>query len=364
MQKYLSQYLEKYAEPEICLTKQVNKTYKHIINIPCFNEPDFDLLQYDQESFSECLLVLIINETKSAGIEGKNNNQKLLCEINRLKPILKFIDLFIINKTQSSHLPEKQGVGLARKIAADFSLKLYSENKIIYPWLYCLDADVIIPINYLTAIEQYNSQKNIAGFVFNFEHVSKSIDLLNAVKKYESKLNSYVNGLKLAGSEYAFHTIGSTMVINLDCYAKARGFPKRLAGEDFYMLNKLAKLGKIISLEQPKLKLSARTSDRVAFGTGLAIDSILSGQPCEPYPDVVFDLLKTWLTGLGSIANNNFIGWEQYSDELSLYSDLINLDSVINKLNQQNLGLDRRKQYLTHWFDGFKTMKFINYFSI
>ena len=154
------------------------------------------------------------------------------------------------------------------------------------------------------------------------------------------------------------------MVVNLDCYAKARGFPKRLAGEDFYMLNKLAKLGKVISLEQPKLKLSARTSDRVAFGTGLAIQNIISGQPCEQYPDAVFDLLKTWLTGLTSKAKNNFIGWAKYSDKLNLYADLIRLDSVINKLNQQNLSLEQREQYLVHWFDGFKTMKFINYFSI
>ena len=48
--------------------------------------------------------------------------------------------------------------------------------------------------------------------------------------------------MKYARSPYAFHTIGSTMAVSANHYAKVRGFPKREAGEDFYLLNKLAKV--------------------------------------------------------------------------------------------------------------------------
>lgn len=367
MKKYLRQYLDKYAELEISLSRQINKVYRYIINIPCYDEPDFDLLQFDKAQFSQSLLIIIINENFNSSTEVKFNNQKLLFRLSRLK--LKHIDIFIINKTQENQLPLKQGVGLARKIAADLSLKLYAENKVLTPWLYCLDADVTVPNNYLNAIENFlpvkiESKNTISGFVYNFKHVSKSKNLLTAARLYENKLNSYVNGLKYAGSHYAFHTIGSTMVINLDYYAKVRGFPKRLAGEDFYLLNKLAKLGNIISLDKPILKLSSRESNRTAFGTGLAIKKIILEQYCcETYPEKSFELLRIWLLGLAQTAEYKFSSWEGFKEELNDYADLINLEDCLNKLSQQNLSVYQRKLYLTHWFDGFKTMKFINYFS-
>ena len=63
-------------------------------------------------------------------------------------------------------------------------------------------------------------------------------------------LRYYVAGMKYARSHLThFHTIGSTMAVRASYYAKVRGFPKREAGEDFYLLNKLAKVGTVLELE-------------------------------------------------------------------------------------------------------------------
>ena len=75
---------------------------------------------------------------------------------------------------------------------------------------------------------------------------------------YEYSLRYYVAGLTYAQSPYAFHTIGSTMAVNAEHYASVRGFPRREAGEDFYLLNKLAKVGSVHTLEEN----NAMRSDR------------------------------------------------------------------------------------------------------
>ena len=58
----------------------------------------------------------------------------------------------------------------------------------------------------------------------------------------------FQRGLAWARSPYAFHTVGSTMVVHALCYAQVRGVPRRRAGEDFYLLGKLSKLRPLVRL--------------------------------------------------------------------------------------------------------------------
>ena len=67
-------------------------------------------------------------------------------------------------------------------------------------------------------------------------------DETKAIICYEIFLRYYVLGLKFAKSDYAFHTIGSTMLCTPDAYVKVEGMNKRKAAEDFYFLEKLAKI--------------------------------------------------------------------------------------------------------------------------
>ena len=114
--------------------------------------------------------------------------------------------------------------------------------------------------------------------------------------------------MKYARSPYAFHTIGSTMAVNAFHYAKVRGFPRRQAGEDFYLLNKLAKVGAIRQLSEEteceSIDIAARLSDRVPFGTGAATGKIMELEdPAREYlfyHPAVFGLLRGWLGSLGT----------------------------------------------------------------
>ena len=64
-------------------------------------------------------------------------------------------------------------------------------------------------------------------------------------------MSYYVAGLAMAGSRYAHHSLGSTIAVHAKTYAAVRGYPKRSAGEDFYLLNKICKLAPVERLAGP-----------------------------------------------------------------------------------------------------------------
>ena len=85
------------------------------------------------------------------------------------------------------------------------------------------------------------------------------------------------------------------------------GIPKRLAAEDFYLLNKLAKVGRIHSLAGEPVRVRGRLSDRVPFGTGAALKEISAalrdGSPVRSYAPRVFEGVGHWLRALKAFAD-------------------------------------------------------------
>jgi hypothetical protein len=178
------------------------------------------------------------------------------------------------------------------------------------------------------------------------------------------------------------------MAVSADHYAKVRGFPKREAGEDFYLLNKLAKVGSVMELCQDQdcqpIEIEARCSDRVPFGTGAAVTRISEmTDPCQDYRfyhPAVFELLKLWLQSLPAI-------WQLQSVELTsgIFPDnsidhqprdhnVINHRQVLldglRKTNtgqalehafRQSKSLDQFTRQMNTWFDAFRTLKLIHY---
>jgi hypothetical protein len=191
---------------------------------------------------------------------------------------------------------------LARKIAADIALALWSEGRVASPWIHCTDADVVLPTRYFEVTPRDTSDASIAALLYPFRHVDATREAL----EYEISLRYYVAGLRFAGSAYAFHSIGSTLAVHATAYARVRGFPKRLAAEDFYLLNKLAKVGAIRSLGGEPIRLSARASNRTPFGTGRAIERAREAEcgvaPTRVYHPDAFSYLGTWLQTLRALA--------------------------------------------------------------
>lgn len=326
MSRAEQQYLDRYAEPEARGIGALGRRFGHVLTIPAYGE-GFELKRaldsIPAGARGDVLTVLVVNGRVDAPPAMRQANFALLealrAEHGRgisLAPNASLHEhprgalLLVDRATAGNELPPRQGVGLARKIAADIALAIWSRNNITSEWIHCTDADVVLPVDYFEAATLDETPPNgsraasapPAALLYPFRHVDATPEAL----EYEIALRYYVAGLRFAGSPYAFHTIGSTLAVHVGAYARVRGFPKRLAGEDFYLLNKLAKVGAIHSLDGEPIALSARASRRTPFGTGRALERARGSErdraPLHVYHPAVFSDLGVWLQTLRALA--------------------------------------------------------------
>jgi hypothetical protein len=295
--------------------------------------------------------------------------------------------LILVDRFSQGHaMPPRSGVGQARKIGCDLALALFQKGHIRSPWIHCSDGDVRLPETYFECVNtRAVDDHRVSALVYPFEHVvttDTEPDVALATQLYELSLRYYVAGLRFARSPYAFHTIGSTLAVNARHYAQVRGFPKRDAGEDFYLLNKLAKVGEVQELTsgsdcQP-IQIQARRSDRVPFGTGAAVNTISGlADPVEDYRyyhPAVFSLLKLWLQSWPEI-------WAAQSADFDRLipmprpgseHDTSSRDCLVRSLHgigtvkalehafRQSKDLAHFTRHMHTWFDAFKTLKLIH----
>ena len=392
----IQQYLSRYAEKEASYFDDFVFNYFHVICIPAFAEaPDFlDTLVSEIKPIST-LVILVINAHHKASSEQIQQTQdiatylKQTCQLKasyaqniHLIKLNNSIDVLIVERCiPELFVKEKEGVGLARKIACDIACGLIAQGKIITPWIHSTDADAILPADYFSSINSINSEKVSVG-IYPFRHTpNPDKKVQQAQSLYDLSMEYYVAGLEWAGSPWAYHTIGSTLLINADHYTQARGFPKRQAGEDFYLLNKLAKIGNILKLKATPISLASRLSERVPFGTGPALNKIMAMEkPIEQYlyyHPHCFLYLKCWLTlaqtlqaGKEILLSADFI--EQF---IIINEDYTSVDSQVLMNCLQALGINKTishafshsksndvlARHMKNWFDGFITLKFIHW---
>jgi len=199
-------------------------------------------------------------------------------------------------------LPARQGVGLARKIVCDVALSLAAGGQLETELIHVTDADAQLPSEYFERLAPRGGAPLSA--VYPFVHVGDDPTLRSATMLHELWLRHYVVGLQRAGSPYAMHTIGSTLAISTGAYAAVRGFPRRHGAEDFYLLNKAAKVGPVERLGGAPITLRDRASDRVPFGTGPAVQRIVAGEAVAFHHPRCFELLAELLSGLRGLARD------------------------------------------------------------
>lgn len=312
MARAVEKYLASHAEPEIglepALRAEGRARFGHVLTVPAYGEAEslFALLRsLPAGAIGPALVLLVVNarDDSPAWVHAANRAtlERLRAESagrTRLAAGAELLEhghgaLVVIDRASPGRtLPARQGVGLARKIGADLALALWAEGRVESPWIHCTDADATLPRDYFGRAAGVEA----AAIVYPFRHEGR--DAL----EYEIALRYYVEGLRSAGSPYAFHTIGSTLAIHADAYARARGFPRRTAAEDFYLLNKLAKLGPIAALDGDRIRLSARESTRTPFGTGRAVQrQRRTGRTLLYHPDA-FSHLAVWLAVLDELG--------------------------------------------------------------
>lgn len=382
----VEKYLNKYSVPGWQLKANSDKHFDNIIVIPAISEFEnikillYSLLQNDISYLQSTLIIFVINNFASSDENVKKDNFQTLeyfDEIINNKPTDELSKRLIGSKckigfvdaaSSGKEFPENNGgVGLARKIGMDIALTVFdyaSNNKKI---LICTDADCTFQNNYLPEIiDQFNNQ-NLSAAIINYEHdISGNYENTKAIICYEFYLRYYVLGLTYAGSPYAFHTIGSTIVCDHESYIKAEGMKKRKAAEDFYFLQKVAKITVVKKISSTTVYPSGRTSLRVPFGTGQRVNRFLSGEHDEYklYNPKSFEILRQWLIILNKnheLVSDYLIEAEKVHPELYIFLIKQEFDKDFSKIlnhakDKKQLSLQKKQ-----WFDGFRTLKLIHH---
>lgn len=415
----MDKYLSLYAEPEIAALPDLLKAlpdlqpWANVMVIPACNE-SADFLRPPPPCDGRSLMILVINETLSASEKVSQTNQALAASVRErfilqwqsepefsgfglslFRDSLALRDILLVDRFSAGRqLPVKGGVGHARKIGVDLATSLIHCKRIQSGWVHCTDADVHLPVEYFTCSQMsINSASDISALVYPFHHRdepnrSASEKVILATQLYELSLRYYVAGMRFARSPYAFHTIGSTMAVSAQHYVKVRGFPRRAAGEDFYLLNKLAKVGSVldpsVNANCDPIKIEARKSDRVPFGTGAAVIKITElTNPVRDfrfYDPAVFELLRLWLQrlpaiwssgstqldsvifsdqGLDDFANGDH-DREAIQDSVLLVLRTIKTEQALAHAFRQSKDLAQFTRQMHTWFDAFRTLKLIH----
>ena len=393
----MNKYFTQFAEPEVHLLASFSATlpqrsgvFSQIVCIPFFDENLnlLDSLSIAAETYSPQehslprLLILTVN--RSEGSENCEQNKAAIKNIHALPCTWKnahlslhnystALSILLVDRSSELLIPEKQGVGLARKISGDIAAFIIKEHIALSPVFFSSDADVIFPFNYFSAVHDTLSTLKGSAYILNYQHTPCDDSAINnATQYYEKSLRAYEEGLRFAGSSYAYQTIGSCIVIDAQAYIQVRGFPKRSAGEDFYLLNKLNKISQVVSLDSPTINIQSRISTRVPFGTGPAVEKLLAGKTDLFYASHCYVLLRRWLEYLELIATaNNSSELDKVlsdvgsatSPEIQPLFEQLNTGKHAKQFLQQHKTYAKRAKAYHDWFDGFKTLKAIHLFS-
>jgi hypothetical protein len=397
-QSLIFDYLKLYAaDKKWQLTRGDQDDFSSAVVIPVYAEKEsifstLSSIAHNRASFlRDSLVICVLNNKMSSPAEDKNNNlqtKSIIKAIIRKKSLDEFkpeknifdnlqeiadseIKLAYIDACSAGYeLPDNTGgVGLARKIGMDAALRMWQKESLNNKLILSLDADTLVQDNYLSSIKDYFT-KNIKTALVRYEHqMPENEEEKAAIISYEIFLRYWVLALRYAQSPYAYHSIGSTIVTTALAYLEVRGMNKKQAGEDFYFLGKLAKIGKINYLQQTCVYPSARASRRVPFGTGKSIQQLLSrvSQEYVTYDADVFFILARFIDlikrNIDSLAPDILLKANEIDPLLKIFLENYEFESFWSKLVTRAKAEKVRLKQFHHWFDAFKTLKLINYLT-
>jgi Glycosyl transferase family group 2 len=358
------------------INRSVNERYAGAVVIPALAETaNLDQMLHSlstnpPELLAQFLLLVVVNQRTDADDREKTDNQATLAALPAWQQQYGLDHLYWVNAVSPGlELPAKQGVGLARKIGLDLALSYlnYTTND---PLLICLDADTLVQPDYLAAVTRHFADATCGGASIPYRH-RPAMDLAGqtAIDRYELFLRSYVLGLKLAGSPYAFHTVGSAMACRVSAYVTAGGMNRRQAGEDFYFLQQVHKTSGVTPMAGTVVHPSPRASRRVPFGTGRAVGEMLEQGTTRLlfYQPELFFLLGNWLqlaaqeeewSGAELLVKSGDI-----SPHLQSFLDGAGFTATWDNLKRHNPVKDRRMAAFHGWFDAFRTMRLLHHLT-
>lgn len=317
----LPQYLARHALPEAAplaaaLGRAARRPWRHAVVVPAYRE-SIELFAglLPAVRGRDALVILVVNHPQGAAAEVVAENRALLDAARALGPCRPLgdappavlveadgFDLALVDRAgPGCELPAGQGVGLARRIGFDAALALSAAGGLESRWIHTTDADATLPPRYFEAAAE--APADAVALTYPYWHEVDGADprLARAAGLYEISLRYWVVGLASAGSTHAFSAVGSTLAVDATAYARVRGVPLRQAGEDFHLLAKLAKLGRIARPAGAPIALAGDREPRTPFGTAPAVAAIaarLEGGDFELYHHRTFALIAELLDAL------------------------------------------------------------------
>ena len=397
-----AQYRTRYAEPESVLASLCLDSFDFVMVVPvCAEAAAFiDGYQTAVQRTGRVLIIAVLNARAGADESIHRLNEECFRELSLRFSLYEFgrggwlgcdgnISLLVVDRfTTDRRLPLGQGVGLARKIGADIALEFIAAGRVRHPFFAMLDADASLPGDYFERIATLEPECSAALFPL-WHEPSGNDDVDRATALYEIRLRYFLRGLEWANSPYAFHTVGSVIVVHALCYAQVRGVPLRQAGEDFYLLGKLSKLRPLARLQGEPVRIRSRFSDRVPFGTGPESAKLARSKRMKLYHPDCFVAVREVMRALQYLSEIPFISRKPFSNTKSseqsqsaeIFPDYTGTDEFINRLSPhvqhflkaqgavrvwENLSdhAPNREVQLRRfhdWFDGFRTLKLIHH---
>jgi hypothetical protein len=317
-------------------------------------------------------VVIIVNAPAGASEESLINNRKSILNTQLWKKEHTdcFFNLFIIDVTSGK--PDNWGVGLARKTGMDEALRRFNILNKPDGIILNLDADCKVAQNYFTAVysEMHNKNNRSACSIY-FEHPISGTEFPSVVYRaiilYELHLRYYHQALAFTGFPYVHHTVGSAIAVKALPYVKSGGMNRRMAGEDFYFIQKLVPAGGFFNLNQTTIFPSPRSSFRVPFGTGPTVSRLteLNSEIFRTYNLKAFVDLKALFDLNERIfqCGNADPDYRYVNLPLSLkqFIGIGEWTAKIREIKGNTSGIQSFRKRFFGWFNMFKIVKYLNY---
>lgn len=367
---FASRYIEKQVLFPVLIDEEPHPDTGIIVMIPACNEP---ALMETIMSLSLCdppackvEVIVVVNEPENCRPEIRTCNDQSLLLMNGWKKehAHTFLSLYPV---MPAPFPEKHaGVGLARKTGMDEAVRRFEWLNRPGGVIVSLDADTLVERNYLTQIEKLVLQdRDVIGATIRFSHrISEVHDerQREGIMLYEEYLHYYKRAMAWCGYPHAIYTLGSAFAVKAAAYVKQGGMNQRKAGEDFYFLHKITRLGALAELNTTCVYPSARLSDRVPFGTGAALQKWMrkENELKTTYHFQAFTDLKNFFRRIPELYTS-MPGDSFMAPALTRFLQEDNFPEKLDEIRTNCATVAAFRKRFFQYFDAFKILKFMNF---
>lgn len=335
------------------------------VAIPAMNELDFikpTLECISKQTYANIHVFVCVNQPEkyrySVAYEDILENNRQTIEL--LKNESSFPVTVIDRSSPGCGWDEKgYGVGWARKILFDTILEQAKDQDIVVS----MDADTLFGEKYFESIVTQFDNFPLATALSNpyYHPLSGNEELDRLIIRYEVYMRCFFLNLFRIHSPYCFTALGSAIAFPVVSYRKIRGLAPKFSGEDFYLLQKLRKSGRILNYNTESVFPATRYSDRVFFGTGPALIKGRSGDwtSYPIYNPSLFDQLKSMFDLFPLLFKNTL---ETPCDEFIRASMNIEPAQLWNQL-RSNYNDSVQFVHACHVkFDGLRILQYLRYY--